>query len=1587
MRILFLVLALLPLRLWAAESDRKTGAGVIAGAVLEATGSRYQSSLTTPLSERGYWVEESYAIVRLSYTISDPAAPRPVGRAVVPVAVAYTVEGDLGFETFTTVSSLEIDLSTPRVRDIAFLKLDKAQKITAQVLAAGLSVAPELVSGNLALEVEVVTRSFEKLERDAISSNFTLSHEEEISADGNLEVSWTAIPGAEYYELEWTYVSDQHPTNPAATLAPSAVKVDRFLFRNNSSRVDVRGLSYQIPMIYERGIILYRLRGVGKNVADNRPVAFRTRWSVEDGLWEKASEFPHYFVFEGHERLLNWQSSLSFAEEGKSKLVVSYHDGSARNRQAVTRINTDQRSVVGETFYDYNGRPVIQLLPVPVTENAFSYYPNFNLIQGKDIVEKGDYDQAKEGRGCAPLGPVFSNETGASGYYSPANPFEDGGNTGDKLLNRDLVPDAQGYPYTQTVYTPDNTGRIAAQSGVGPAHGINSGHETRYLYAAPQQEELSRLFGAQVGYASRYKKNTVIDPNGQVSVSYLDLDGKVVATALAGNAPGSLSALEGDMSRQIDSELLGSPGANTFSSDSLVRIYNSKFAVTGTSQYRFGYDATLNPYTIACAKDPESERVYDPAVIVDVVITDKCADEKMSGSDFKAGGHTGASDVKLEIPEASLTEDLPAGEYQIVKILKIDEAKLEEYWADYLQAPNCLLLDQNFIDEERAKIDLRGCGITCQSCRDEVEEIRLSGDFSPAEIAGLSEACDQICDDEGIGCRGSLQAMLGDMSPGGQYGKIRGEKINQSGAPGATIEDGQPIISKPEISFNKSDGIFEAGDPDDDKIDASPFPYSVFNLDNKLRIPAFLRAALSDNEPSYRYPLRIKRSPAETGPDQTGQILFNEDLTGVHYEITNYTDKEGAVFYVYVRRDGEHSYQPALWSDSQVELLDAETGLSRAPVRFLANLADFEKYWMNHWANYLVAYHPEYEYLIACSRLKDSHDFDYGVADAAAVDIATDKKYLVDGIPNLLDQDPYFAGRPLQKSVMRARINKFATNQGIDYSMVSFANWTVNCPSLTTDCLSDCDDGEIDSDAEWNVYKALYLSEKQKLARDEAAKQAVEGHYYNGCIGHADFMDLNDSKYMRNLMPVSTPVTVWTRSCAVNWNPLPKRNCSWTSHTVYRNAWSIQYLNPAQLCNLRSAPDYRDFTARFWPQVPGGVPGGRIRENCKTLVYDELDNVIEVSVPCLEDAEESARALEEEARVFKYESCGQCPLASDLEVLLMDLNRVTNTVGNEEHKKLLGTNEILTCDGVDFEVAAGMALRDALLPPGGGKLYWKNVDYALDGKSLTARFTDAADNALATVVLTLPVESSPEATFASIGDICCFQAITNGSDPSFTFRMGYYDQWKKEELTITGTYDYQGGNIDRAALAPCTFPPRCLLTDDAYRAVAFVNMLTFSSEHVDNKSRHLLTTGAGIELYSSGRIDFYNDALRALARKDDDTRPDYQANMAAWEPEWTSALTGLKLTGDLETSQGTIQIKICGLDANDYASLLEFRDLKALRPGDEGACWNDEGTLTSQPFAATATIDDSGVLVYKPVTIYLPSMDPALCRPVTAPSN
>ena len=138
------------------------------------------------------------------------------------------------------------------------------------------------------------------------------------------------------------------------------------------------------------------------------------------------------------------------------------------------------------------------------------YIPKLNINESGEQYSANDFDIDPSECGAKEIiAKKMSNQSGAGKYYSANNDVAN--------LHRDEIPDANGYPFIQVEYTPDNTGRIKRSGLAGESFQIGSGKETKYFYSIPSQEELYRLFGSEVGDANKYTKQIIQNSDGQLN--------------------------------------------------------------------------------------------------------------------------------------------------------------------------------------------------------------------------------------------------------------------------------------------------------------------------------------------------------------------------------------------------------------------------------------------------------------------------------------------------------------------------------------------------------------------------------------------------------------------------------------------------------------------------------------------------------------------------------------------------------------------------------------------------------------------------------------------------------------------------------------------------------------------------------------------------------------------------------------------------------------------------------------------------------------------------------------------------------------
>src|SRR5574343_361524 len=263
-----------------------------------------------------------------------------------------------------------------------------------------------------------------------------------------LVINWQPMLGAEEYQLEWTFINDYGAT-VGTSIPASSLTID---YRHNSTRISTTSTTYSITLAFDKGYICYRLRAVGRNTTDLNKRIF-SKWTTQNDV-VTANNTTNYHITAPFEGVKNWQYSSTYAEEGKKKEIVSFYDGSLRNRQMVAKVNSDNNTIVGETIYDAQGRPVIQVLPTPVkdpsvgTEASLKYYYNFNQSEAKpgQPYSYTDFDLSPGASPCTVATGGMSTASGTSNYYS--------GNSPDLTAEQGYLPDAEKNPFSRVEYTP-----------------------------------------------------------------------------------------------------------------------------------------------------------------------------------------------------------------------------------------------------------------------------------------------------------------------------------------------------------------------------------------------------------------------------------------------------------------------------------------------------------------------------------------------------------------------------------------------------------------------------------------------------------------------------------------------------------------------------------------------------------------------------------------------------------------------------------------------------------------------------------------------------------------------------------------------------------------------------------------------------------------------------------------------------------------------------------------------------------------------------------------------------------------------------
>ncbi len=641
-----------------------------------------------------------------------------------------------------------------------------------------------------------------------------------------LPITWTPVTGANQYDLEWTWVDSSALDTTQGIKRFGSPYSPTLIFQNSSTRVTTTGTSYNIPIIYDNtGTVFIRVRPV--QTTPNSYTVTNAIWSSD----ASPSEMGQY-TFRGHERPLNWQSNISFAEEGKRKVVVQYFDGSLRSRQTVTKDNTTNTTIVAETYYDYQGRPAIQVMPSPTLKTVIRYTAGFNTAHGSADYNQSNFDSLPaSGSTCSIHADSMSSVGGASEYYSPHNPQA-------YLGMNQFIPNAHGYPFTETEFMPDNTGRIERQGGVDSIFQLGIGHETKYYYGTPDQNELDALFGTEVGDKSHYFKNMVRDANGQYSVNYVDMHGRTIATALAGAAPSGMTPLS-SYNRATITETLADSNSVAIRGQSMVS--QKSLLVPMKDTFTFNYNLLPDVYNDTNCR--EQNVCYTCRYDLTITIAMDTCDSQPAGSQVYTVSRQNFSLTTLgnscnnPLDTVSLTLVLPEGSYTITKTLTVDPNAYDFYRDSiYLPGNTCTSISQFISQQKAVAVSANSnCAPSCAACLTSIgTEASFLANYNaaiglgPTDTTYKTEAdaafmaaqstCSSLCQTT-TAYNDILSAMLQDMSPPyGQYadsGKsAASDRYSIFYIPPADSSNYIPLYKLPQVVYEdingKPDSVYDA---------------------------------------------------------------------------------------------------------------------------------------------------------------------------------------------------------------------------------------------------------------------------------------------------------------------------------------------------------------------------------------------------------------------------------------------------------------------------------------------------------------------------------------------------------------------------------------------------------------------------------------------------------------------------------------------------------------------------------------------------------------------------------------------------------
>ena len=437
-----------------------------------------------------------------------------------------------GTAMFTRTINMVIDQSTPE--QLYHLDLGPWQN---QLVRVKLSVSENSGNMNNDMQTDFVIDAY--IEKDItykpISGHQHVSDAPSLSSH-SINFDWASdgcgFPNYEIQLLRLYNQSDQSPYISDPEQISTIVDWTKALSIIVGSETD-----YKLTLAEGTGYYAYRIRPIGDYYTHGQSdprnwgewTTHLAETSTPTTITSSHAGIGNYlFYYTQFDDDKNWIYNRTFVEgdksQGKELSIsegISYYNYLNMPEQQQSHLYSNDSIVATQTVYDYMGRPALVSLPAPISKGNLGYKTEL-LKTGSDKYTAEDFDIDTKLTNPAPVDSGTSSTnllSHTSFYYSRSNDLDAS------------VPSAAGYPFSRTSYYADGTGRPKIVSGAGKTlrHGTNT---TRTYYGSVSDIELIRLFADEAPDNSRTYKQLIQDPNGVVSISYINQFGQTIASCL-----------------------------------------------------------------------------------------------------------------------------------------------------------------------------------------------------------------------------------------------------------------------------------------------------------------------------------------------------------------------------------------------------------------------------------------------------------------------------------------------------------------------------------------------------------------------------------------------------------------------------------------------------------------------------------------------------------------------------------------------------------------------------------------------------------------------------------------------------------------------------------------------------------------------------------------------------------------------------------------------------------------------------------------------------------------------------------------------